>query len=106
MSCPAGRSQSCKSCDSMTASTLRRCYVKLSTKHFERSDNEAQPMKKFLLDAVKTGVPFGVVMGLYFSTSGANGIAMGIANGVAFGCAMAAFMAWQQKRSKALLAQY
>ena len=61
---------------------------------------------KFLLDALKTGVPFGLCMGLFYSSRGSGAIAMGVAMGIAFGCAMAGFMAWQRKRSAVLRAQY
>ena len=63
-------------------------------------------MKNFLRNALITGLPFGLVMGLMFSERGGSALAMGIANGVLFGCAMAGFMALQQKRSLKLLAGY
>jgi hypothetical protein len=61
-------------------------------------------MKRFLLNALMTGVPFGLCMGMFYSGRGA--LAMGVVNGVAFGLAMGGFMAWQHKRSATLLAQY
>lgn len=63
-------------------------------------------MKRFFLNALKTGVPFGLCMGLFYSSRGSGAIAMGIANGVLFGCAMAGILAWQQKRSAKLRAHY
>jgi hypothetical protein len=63
-------------------------------------------MKTFIRNALMTGVPFGLLMGLAYAERGTGALAMGIANGVAFGCAMAGFMAWQRKRAAKLRAAY
>lgn len=62
-------------------------------------------MKKFLLDAAKTGVPFGVAMGLVAAASGDNAVVLGAAQGIAFGCLMAGFMALYEKRAAKVVAE-
>jgi hypothetical protein len=62
-------------------------------------------VKKFLRNAAITGVPFGIAMGL--ANSGRNGgLVTAVVGGILFGGAMAGFMAYQEKRSAKLLAQY
>jgi hypothetical protein len=61
---------------------------------------------KFFLTALQTGVPFGLVMGVFYSGRGGGAIAMGIVNGVAFGLAMAGFLAWQAKRASRVKQPY
>lgn len=63
---------------------------------------------RFVQNALKTGVPFGIVMGLYFATQGSAGAALisGAVAAVPFGCVMAGFLEWQHKRSATLIARY
>lgn len=63
---------------------------------------------KFLVNALKLGVPFGALMGLVNASGGSRGSAIvaGVFAGVLFGCAMAGFLAWQTKRSAKLLATF
>ncbi|HEY6033155.1 MAG TPA: hypothetical protein VIV58_02820 [Kofleriaceae bacterium] len=63
---------------------------------------------RFALDALKTGVPFGAAMGLFFAAQhgASRGLITGAAAGVAFGCAMAAVMKWQHARAATVIAPY
>ena len=63
---------------------------------------------RFALDALKTGVPFGAAMGLFFAGQhgASRGLIAGVAAGVAFGCAMAAVMKWQHARATTVIAPY
>lgn len=55
-------------------------------------------MKRFLARAVLAGVPFGVVMGVFFALTLGNGITLGFGVGAFYGIGMAAAMWAFQKR--------
>lgn len=54
--------------------------------------------ENFWLNALRTGVPFGIGMGMYFEVRGQNGLVAGPVMGLVFGVLLAAFAAWQKKR--------
>ena len=63
-------------------------------------------MKTFLANAAKTGVPFGIAMGLVAGGVGGNALVLGAVQGVLFGGAMAGFMAMHEKRAAKLLVEF
>ena len=57
-------------------------------------------MLQFLKMTALAGVPFGLLMGLYFTLQSGSyiGFVLGLAAGLFFGLLLAAFAAWQRSR--------